>query len=113
MIGSIMTKNKNDILMTVEEQSKKISADAKVLAITILQSTGYSFGDIQKDRSNSSGVYYYVGCLSDSINLSRNRMEQVLKSWIKKGWYEYQVSINTGWLTDDGLNQLMAIARGQ
>jgi hypothetical protein len=34
-----------------------------------------------------------------------NQLRYWLEKWDKKGWYEYGVSLDLGWLTDEGRQQ--------
>lgn len=44
----------------------------------------------------------FVRDLIGSIDMPNKRCWYLLDKWVSKGWYEYGVALDLGWLTDKG-----------
>lgn len=40
--------------------------------------------------------------LYSPLLLPQKRIMRMLEKWVRKGWWDYGVSLRTGWLTDEG-----------
>jgi len=47
---------------------------------------------------------------SNKFSMNYKRAEYLLTKWSTKGWYEYGVAIDLGWLTDDGKKEAKKIS---
>ncbi len=62
---------------------------------------------LEMERDFRGGSVVEQDCLSEAewAELS-SRWAYVLDKWTRKGWWEYGVSLRTGWLTDAGYEAL-------
>ena len=43
--------------------------------------------------------------LAAKLSMNEKRAEYLLGKWTDKGWWDYGVSLRTGWLTEKGLEE--------
>lgn len=53
------------------------------------------------DKDSSQSVRDIIN--SDSCNIHHKRCWYLLNKWVNKGFYEYGVTLDLGWLTDKGV----------
>lgn len=55
-------------------------------------------------RKKGRGVF--ADATAEMIGLCWNRAEYLLHKWARAGWWEYGVSLRSGWLTDEAPAEL-------
>lgn len=56
-------------------------------------------------RAKGRGVFADV--VAERIGLNENRAYYLLEKWCRAGWWEFGVSMRSGWLTDEAPLELM------
>jgi len=46
-----------------------------------------------------------VRAVVQKLGIHEERAAAILIKWVNKGWYEYEVYIDLGWLTEEGKNK--------
>lgn len=49
-----------------------------------------------------SPEYQSVRSIVEGLGMNTKRADYILDKWDDKGWYEYGVCVDMGWLTDEG-----------
>jgi len=57
-------------------------------------------------RAKGRGVFADV--VADRLGIEWNRAEYLLEKWTRAGWWEWGVSLRSGWLTDEAPQELTA-----
>lgn len=57
-------------------------------------------------RAKGRGVFADV--VAERIGLNENRAYYLLEKWCRLGWWEFGVSLRSGWLTDDAPQELVS-----
>lgn len=55
-------------------------------------------------RAKGRGVFADV--VAERIGIEWNRAEDLLEKWYRAGWWEFGVSMRSGWLTDEAPQEL-------
>ena len=55
-------------------------------------------------RTKGRGVF--ADTVAERIGLNENRAYYLLEKWTRQGWWEYGVSVRSGWLTDEAPQEL-------
>lgn len=55
--------------------------------------------------------YCFVDVLGETLGIHRKRTLGILTKWSRRDWWDYGVSLRSGWLTDTGKQELEGVTR--